>query len=381
MQLARCEAYTVMFLALVLLLAPSSAVASSSHVEIRVAPLYATFSGADLHILDEVLSWDMPTASGIWSYGADVTPQWFFPGPSIGTVVELTASIDSTVALVMEGTFLRWSDSAGRRFTAPPPGADGTLYRNSVFLWDGDFRLPDQRQFDMPNVSDPSGWSPITWHAEAGIGLASGTVTARTEFVRQRSFRLLGEVGLGLLRVEHEFDRNVSMTAEVVDDLDGDYSADDLFHNDITLDHRASSRGIAAGPMVGVRLMGGLSTVQLVLSASQGWVRGSFDLTSRFVDIDNIRVDYNQDGTWDGASMLYGDVPCSQPVSVTIPVTQVSGSITYAVGTGHVGVAVYHGLYRGVPVSPDFSYRDLTVNLRTQDIAISGLAVSLSVGF
>ena len=84
-------------------------------------------------------------------------------------------------------------------------------------------------------------------------------------------------------------------------------------------------------------------------------------------------------GAWD--TLLVGATPqvCRCPPDRINPT--VSATLAYPFGPTRVDVSAFHALYRGVPVSPDFSYRDLTVKSRVQDITASGTGAFLAIAF
>ena len=355
----------------------SAPIAAAAQLSVSAMPLSLTLSGADLHILDEVVVWE-----DLWTgeYGAEITPRWFRPDPITSAVVQATLSLNSSIRLVGEGAYVRWDDRTSNWLVAPP-SSTYMLYANSVFLWDGDYRFPTERQIGVPNVFDPSGSSPIAWTSTVAIGLTSGFLGAGSKLMGSGRFDLSAQVGLGLFDFYHRFDRLVLLTAEVFDDFDEDDAPDDYFYNEITLDHTASSDGTAMGPSVGLRMAGQFAGADITVALRQGWVRGVFATVSTFTDVDDIMIDYNWDGIWDEFTYLHGEVPFREDVTTTISTTTMTATLTFPLGPIRLGASAYHALYRGVPVSPDFSYRDLTVKQRIQDIAVSGLGAFVAIEF
>ncbi|WP_324718057.1 hypothetical protein U7230_07280 [Carboxydochorda subterranea] len=350
-----------------------------------VAPMYGALSGADLHILDEVLE-TVTTEGQNLTYSAQITPRWFRPGPTLVPRLGASVGISSRLSVAAEGLFLGWHDSATRRFEAPADTAT-TDYANSVFLWEGNWRLPDQRAFGLINVTHPSGWSPIDWHADGAIQLASGTLGARALLFNGGNLQVAAEGGVAVFHLDHRFDRRWAGVAESPVDandngrIDPEPSPDYYLRNNVSLDQTASSTGTALGPSMGLRLQGRLGGTYVEASASQGWASGQFALASRFVDIDDQWFDDNQDGTFDRNVVLHGDVPFRQQVPATIPVTQLHGTLRYPLGPVSVGAGVFYSLHRNVPVSPELSYRDYTFKPRTQDISISGAMAFVQASF
>ncbi|MBE3597824.1 MAG: hypothetical protein IMX02_03165 [Limnochordaceae bacterium] len=64
-----------------------------------------------------------------------------------------------------------------------------------------------------------------------------------------------------------------------------------------------------------------------------------------------------------------------------MPVTQVRAILSYPIGPLRIGGGAFYALYRGVPVSPDFSYRDMTFKERRQDVSVSGVGLYLQASF
>ncbi|WP_324716685.1 hypothetical protein U7230_15245 [Carboxydochorda subterranea] len=360
--------------------------AAQDGMTIAAEPLYVSFTGADIHILDEVLDWQKPTPEGV-AYSREVTPRWFQPGPSL--VPRLTASVGLTpdFTLAAEGLFVDWGDSESRHFEAPPSVSGDVSYRNAVFLWDGNFRLPDESQFAMPNDQHPSGWSPIDWSADAGIRLASGSVGARIRLFSGGGFEVAAEGGLSIFHLDHHFNRRVAMTFQGATDWytesEGTQTVLEYVRNRITLDEKASSTGTVFGPNVGLRLSAYLGDAFIEASASQGILMGILQTSSRFVDVDDALVDTANppDGIWDYHDVLRGDIPFEEDVRTTIPATRIALSVSYPVGPAQIGVGAFYSLYRNVPVSPGLSYRDMTFKRRTQDMGLSGIGAFARLSF
>ncbi|WP_324716834.1 hypothetical protein U7230_00665 [Carboxydochorda subterranea] len=354
-------------------------VRAEPRVAFWVQPMYAAFGGARLHAVDEVLTSSTTDPAGHEQYSASVRSHWLEPRAGLVPAIGISVGVGRGWGVAAQARLASSGHALSGHLEALPP-SNGTIYENGVVLWGGNYELPDERQFRAPDDEHPSGWAPIDWKADSGVSVGLGKVGAYGVVYRSSTLGVSVDGGLNVFYLDHRLDRQVAMTAQVTADLDKD-GTDDRGEDRITMVESARSRGTVLGPGVGVRVVGDLGPFQAELGASHGWATGAFRTESLFRRTDDVRTDLGKDGTWDESRRSVEEAPFAQEVSATVPVTQVRAILSYPIGPLRIGGGAFYALYRGVPVSPDFSYRDMTFKERRQDVSVSGVGLYLQASF
>lgn len=343
--------------------------AKRSRLSVELRGYHMDVRGADTHLLDEVLEYDSITGE----YGGTVSPK--YAEPKNKTVLSLVGSY--TLSEKWDLVFSHWglstSDSKANLFEAPA-STYALVYRNSVFLWGGDYRLPSSRSFWVWNDQHPSGYAPLDWNGKRGLEETS----VKLGLSRRLNSTVQVTGGIQWASLKHELSRQVKMTAYVED---YQYVPGLDFKNDITLKEstKSEANNLFPGLYVGMRVEGELGGWIMGAEISQGFIPMEVDLEAKFIDIDDIKLLYYgwlYDSYW-----WEGEYSMDTSVSKIIPITSISAKIAYPLGGWKLGVGAFYSLWHSVPTPPTLDYRDCTFLTHEKDIAHQGMFISAEKSF
>lgn len=377
----------ILFISVVLV--PSWFVVSQDRMlHISVKPTYIDISGANLHLLDKILVKTDVSTLGTLSYSSKTNRVDLVPSNRLSPFIEIKYDLGNRWSI--NGDFLMFSSDGAKSGLFKAPDTTATIsYLNSVYLWEGNFRLPYQRNFWFQNDKHSSGFSPIRWSGKTGFGTTSSNLYASYSMLLETDRSMNFIFGLKFMTIDQTLRREIRGEIYLYEpDLDGNLIPDDFdgdgiieeYQNDILLyANNEVNMGFSIGPLLG--MSGGFNYIKWSFkgSLSQSWVPVSVDVKGSFTDIDNMKWIDPATGFTKGIFKMVGRSPYRESIESIIPVLTAIADVSYRLTENwSIGVGVYYSLLQNVPTVPTFSYRDMTWKTHIDDLSFSGVSIIIT---
>ncbi len=364
------------------------AVSQDRILTISVKPTYMDISGANQHLLDKIMQKTDLSILGTLHYSIESNRVDLMPASRFSPFLEIKYNLGNRWSL--NGDFLWFSSDEAKSGTFEAPDTTATVsYLNSVYLWEGNFRLPYQRNFWFQNDKHSSGFSPIHWYGKTGFGVTSLNLFASYAILLEKDRSMNFIFGLKFMKIYQTLRREIRGVVylnrpdfngdTIPDDIDGDGQAEE-YRNDILLyTHNKIDMGFSMGPLLG--MSGGFKYRNWYFngSFSQAWVPVNADVKGNFKDIDNMKWIDSATGFTKAILKMVGGSPYRESAESIIPVMTAIADVSYRLtGKLSVGFGVYYSLMQNVPTVPTFSYRDMTWKTHLNDLSFSGVSIMIT---
>jgi hypothetical protein len=219
-------------------------------------------------------------------------------------------------------------------------------------------RMWDNTQPPVVNVGDPSGFSPLNCYARNSLEASKIDVLMERAWIDTARFQTDVRLGVTMGRIEHRRAEGQEQNA-----LLGPQGAPsplgtvDRFTNRITLDSTGEASGQLWGPAVELAGSIGFGRLQADWRLNQSVLIGDVDLSSEWIDIDDIRVT-GRIGTIpvSEADRLEGHYPFSSRKRVALPVLDSEVKVgVRIVEMLTAGVGVFVSSWQSVPLASSWS--------------------------
>lgn len=347
-----------------------------------------TGAGTAVHLLDEILERGDALDPGIFNYNLETRRVSLDFDRGIAPF--LSAHYDFGNRWKLYGDVLLLSTDGSKSGTFEAPASTATIkYLNSLYLWDGDFRLPFRRSFWFQNDKSPSGTSPIDWWGKTTFRTAYGHVSASYLLASGLDREFAAEAGLSILSLNRTLARSIrGVIYLIMPDLDGDGFPDDIdldgrieeFQNSVSLgtDNKASAP-LSFGPRIGMRGEFKWHRWGIRGNWSQSWVGTRVNVKGKFRDTDSIKWIDPVTRITEGMFTIKGESSYEDKVEAVVRINDALVNVSYEVTDAfHVGLGVYYTLWQNVPAVPKFNYRDATWRLVEDTFSLSGINLTAS---
>ena len=346
-----------------------------------------TGAGTAFHLLDEILERSV-LQPGIFNYNLETRRVSLDIDRGIAPF--LSAHYDFGNRWKLYGNVLVFSTDGSKSGTFEAPASTATIkYLNSLYLWEGDFRLPFRRSFWFLNDKSPSGTSPLDWLGKTTFRSSYGHVSASYLLESGLDWEFAAEAGLSILSLNRTLARSIQGVIYLITpDLDGDGNPDDFdldgrveeFQNSVSLgtDNKASV-SLSFGPRIGMR--GGFKWHRWGIRGnwSQSWVGTRVNVKGKFRKTDSMKWIDPVTRITEGMFKINSESSYEDKVEAVVRIHEALVNVSYQVTDAfRVGLGVYYTLWQNVPAVPTFNYRDATWRLGEDTFSLSGINLTAS---
>lgn len=263
------------------------------------------------------------------------------------------------------------------RETSPAPTAS-TDSVTGIRLWDNSI-IP------VSNMSDPSGFSPVTFHAENALETLRIEGYAERRWITGPALNVAARFGLTRARVENTRAEGQTQTAFIVETDAGTTST---LSNNVTLNVESEATMSLTGPMLAIVGDSTYRKLRIDWLVGNAVLFGTAETSGTWTDVDDItEVVVTPTSSVQTSTFLNGVVPTEKEERAHVPVIdlQIKASVQVTRSVS-VGVGVFSSTWFGLPMAPAFSipgeWTDVEgTGWRQQTRDINHAGVSISAGF
>lgn len=365
--------------------------ARSAHAQTRQEPqwsitaefLNVAIRGNDVHVGDVFTEHQNVTGTASQSrldYGVTFDP----------IVTSLPADYSAMVTAAYRGAQWqfggRWwraageDDVSGSRSTTPPTAS--SQYVTGIRLWENSL-LP------VSNQQDPSGISPVTFHADNQLELMVLDGYAGLSWIKGPRLNLAARFGLTHAEMSNTRSEGQTMRAFVVQSAGP--GATTTVANNITIDSESETTASLTGPLLALAGDSTISRVRIEWLVGHSMMVGTAETSGTWTDVDTINqvTVVSGGGVTSASTVLHGVIPSNQDDRAVVPVIelQVRGSVRLARYLS-VGAGVFSSTWFGLPVASAFVVPDDWTDLQgtgwrlqTRDVTFTGFSIFAAFGF
>ena len=219
-------------------------------------------------------------------------------------------------------------------------------------------RLWDNTQAPVFNIGDPSGFSPVECYARNSLQASKMDVMLERAWIDTPRFQADVRLGVTMARMEHRRaegqEQNARLAAQGVPNP---FGMVDRFTNRITLDSTGEATGRLWGPDVELAGSIGFGRLQADWRVNQSVLIGDVDLSSEWVDIDDVSIAGRLGNVaFTETNLLKGQYPFSAKKRVAIPVLDSEVKVgVRVVEMLTAGVGVFVSSWQSVPLASSWS--------------------------
>ena len=269
------------------------------------------------------------------------------------------------------------SDS-GSRTTTPPTAT--SQFVTGIRLWENSL-LP------VDNQQDPSGVSPVTFHADNRLENMVLDGYAALNFVRSANLNLALRFGGAYARVENARSEGQTQLTFITQFSGG---VTTTITNNIELASESESTTSLIGPTVAIAGDTTVGRVRIAWLAGHSLMLGTAETTGSWTDIDNINQVTVTSGTrTETSTVLDGEIPVELDEHAVVPVLelQVRAAVRVAKRVS-VGGGLFSSTWFGLPLAPAFVVPDDWTDLQgtawrsqSRNVSFTGFTIFAEVTF
>jgi hypothetical protein len=271
----------------------------------------------------------------------------------------IVTRMDNTIDVLIEAGWrgARWgvgargwhvntSGEAGDTASSPTPTATFSAV-TGIRMWD---------HSDIPVINQfhPSGFSPVTYHAENGLEHLRIDIFAERNWISSPGLNVAMRVGLAHGRLDNTRAEGHGQTAHVTTVSAG---ATTVFDNIITLEGTSESTMHLTGPSFGISGAATHGRFRVDWLVSPAALIGTANLSGEWIDTDNItQVTTTATPQVTTTDRLRGTIPFELEQRTVVPVLDLQAKASYRVaGALRVGAGLFSSSWFGAPVAPMLS--------------------------
>ena len=269
-------------------------------------------------------------------------------------------------------------DATGSRSTTAPTAT--SQFVTGIRLWDNSI-IP------VTDQQDPSGISPVTFHADNRLEHLQVEVFGERRWTAAENFNLAARFGFARARTENTRSEGQTQHAFIVDTVAGGTST---LNNNITIDSESETKMNLTGPMLAIAGDTAFKRVRLDWLVSHAVLFGTAETTGTWTDIDNINEVTVTGGVQTvTTTVLDGVLPREQDERAVVPTLdlQLKASVRVVKGVS-IGGGVFSSTSFGQPVAPTFVVPDAWTDVQgtgwrsqKRDITYAGWSIFAGFGF
>jgi hypothetical protein len=273
------------------------------------------------------------------------------------------------------------------RSTAAVSGADQTAASTPSSDFLTGIRMWDNSVIPVENFTQPSGISPVTFHAENELTTVRVDGFLERLVVRSRGLNVAARFGATHTRVENTRSEGQTQVAYIPEVNGGSITT---FTNNIRLDSESEATMSLTGPMLALAGDSTIGRLRIDWLISHAAFFGTAETSGQWTDVDNItEVTTTGAGTVTTTSLLNGVLRKTQEDRALVPVVelQFKGSVHVA-GALRIGAGVFASSWFNLPVAPAFSIPDDWTDVQgtawrqqTRDVTFAGYSVFALLAF
>lgn len=375
---------------LIALIDSVKSISKRGKLSVNLNPGYMAWSGVDFHLLDKILftenlsivGGDVRITQTISSNRVDLKL-----GRNWAPILRFNYDWDNRWRLTGD---ILWASTKTHRtgvFEAPA-STETTKYMNSVHLWEGNYRLPYERNFSFQDDNHPSGYSPINWAGSTDLGITSANLYASYSLLPESNPIVWISGGLMIISMQQNLERSIETEIfikepdfdlnGVPDDIDGDGRVE-KFQNNVRLStNNRAKMGFSLGPRMGITVRFKRKNWFFQGGISQILIPVKIDVTGNFRDIDNMKWIDPVTENVDLNLKIVGRSDYNNRIDMSIPIIIAMANVTRQLRENwSVGIGVFYSLWHNVPTAPTFSYRDMTWRNHHTDLSFTGINLTV----
>src|SRR5688572_7150693 len=277
------------------------------------------------------------------------------------------------------------AQSPNRSFTVTPiPGGS----RITIVDKATGVRMWDHSSIPVANDEHPSGYSPVSYHAENSFEHLRIDAYAERVWIGSPDLNVVIRFGAAYARVENTRTEGHAEMAVLFDTI-GTVSR--TFTNQITLDGESDAEMDLFGPSMAIAGETTLKRLQIDWLVNPALMFGTANTSGSWTDTDDIHVvDVAPGGgRQESTEFLYGVIPIEREARAVVPAIdlQVKASVRVA-GSVRVGAGLFSSTWFGVPMAPALSVPGNWIDVegtgwrdQSRDLTFLGYSAFVAVGF
>jgi hypothetical protein len=248
-------------------------------------------------------------------------------------------------------------------------------------------RLWDNSVIPVSNTADPSGISPVTFHAENALEHFRIEGYVERLWISGPTLNLATRFGLARAHIENTRSEGQTQRAFIQQATPGTLST---LSNNVTLNSESESTMNLTGPMVALAGDSTFGKIRIDWLVGQSTLLGTAETSGTWTDVDDItEVIITSGSRIETTTFLNGAVPTSVDERAVVPVVDLQVKASVAVTKQiRVGAGVFSSTLFGLPMAPAFSIPGDWTDVagtgwrpQTRDVTFSGLTIFAAFEF
>lgn len=247
-------------------------------------------------------------------------------------------------------------------------------------------RMWDNSIVPVGNILEPSGFSPLTFHASNSLETLRLDVFVERLWIRSSDLNVAARFGMAHARVENVRTEGQTQRAYFEDFELGEIL---VFENDVTLEGTSEATMSLTGPALALAGDATAGRLRIDWLIGQSVLLGTAETSGEWIDVDDIRETLLADPPQVSFELLNGRIEKEQDDRALVPVLDLQVKASVAVNPVlRLGAGIFSSTWFDLPVAPAFSVPDDWTDVQgtawrqqTRNITFTALSVFAGFGF